>query len=842
MRRAVTPPAGASDPEREELTRLARILALEARGGYRDRAVIGGLAGYLRNLVARLAAQEDAAWAQDRAAETAALLQDYGEQDPAARAAAVQRALALLNAAAEAPPDGSAAYPAAAGSSGRAAPGSEPAPRPLASPPTRVVRPPARRRAPDPRLPAPDRPLQEVTGVGPGRARLLGRLGLASVGDLLVHFPLRHLDYPPPSRASDLFFQQRVSFEGVVRRVDVHRTARGLQRITAVLADATGEVEAVWFRVGYGHRLTPGQRIAVSGDLVMNGRRPVLENPDWEPADEGPLHTRCLAPVYPTTKGLNQIWLRELIARAVDRWADEAADPLPDWLRADEGLLPRPTALRAMHHPADAEEAARARRRFQFDELFLLQVAVLQRRRAAQSIKGRALGKPTALLRAFAAALPFALTDAQERVLAEICEDLGRPAPMTRLLQGEVGSGKTVVAAAAMLVGLAARAQAALMAPTEILAEQHYRTVSDLYHRAAAPIQAALGREPRVVSLTGRRPARERRELREAIAAGEVDVIVGTQAVIQEGVDFHDLALAIADEQHRFGVRQRLALRDKGQHPHLLVMTATPIPRTLALTLYGDLDLSRLDALPPGRKPIRTVLLRPSERRHAYEHVRRQVAQGRQAYVICPLVEDSPHLEVRAATEEYARLQQGELAGLRLGLVHGRLRADEKELTMAAFRDGAIDVLVATAVVEVGVDVPNATAMLIEGAERFGLAQLHQFRGRIGRGEHPSTCVLLTQAETPETLERLQVVVDSTDGLALAEADLRIRGPGDYYGLRQSGLPELQLASLGDADLIERTRRAAARVLERDATLVLPEHASLADAVRSRAERVGDPS
>ncbi len=687
-----------------------------------------------------------------------------------------------------------------------------------------------------------DRSLADVPGVGPNRLRLLGRLGLETVGDLLYHFPSRHLDYPPPARAVDLFFQQRASFEGAVRRVEVHRTARGLQRITAVLADATGEVEAVWFRAGYGMRLAPGQRIAVSGELVLNGRRPVFENPDWEPADHAPLHTRCLVPVYPTTKGLPQSWLRELVTRAVDRWADAEAEPLPDALRAAEGLLPRPTALRAMHYPRDAAEAEAARGRFAFDELFTLQVAVLQRRREAQAVEGRALPTPRALLDSFAQALPFALTAAQERVIAEICADLAQSRPMTRLLQGEVGSGKTVVAAAAMLVALAAGAQAVLMAPTEILAEQHFRTVSALYERAAPALTPALGRPPVVALLTGRLPARTRRALREQVAAGEVDVLVGTQAVIQDGVEFRDLAFAVADEQHRFGVRQRLALRDKGQHPHLLVMTATPIPRTLALTLYGDLDLSRLDSLPPGRKPIRTVLLRPAERRHAYERLRREVAAGRQGYVICPLVEDSPHLEVRAATEEYARLQQHELAGLRLGLVHGRLRAEEKEAAMAQFRDGAIDVLVATAVVEVGVDVPNATLMLIEGAERFGLAQLHQFRGRVGRGEHPAVCALVAETASPEALERLQVVVDCADGLALAEADLCLRGPGDYYGLRQSGLPDLQVATLGDVTLIERARRAAERVLAADPDLTRPEHAALAALVRARAARVGEPN
>lgn len=823
MMRRPSPPSPTPGPVREELARLGRILALEASRGYTDRVVMGGLTGYVEKLRARLPAPLPPGEVP-RLARLAELLAGYSAASVPERARLARAARALLAATAASGP--TVPEPAASQAAVRPAP---PSPAPL-------------RRKPDATFPPPPSSLSDVPGVGPSRMRLLARLGLHTVGDLLLHFPLRHIEYPPAAPASELFFQQRASFVGVVRRVEVHRTGRGLQRITAVLADATGEVEVVWFRAGYGLRIAPGQRIAVSGDLVLQGRRPVFENPDWEPADQGPLHTRCMVPVYPTTKGLHQGWLRELIARAVDRWAPSAPEVLPRWLLEEDGLLPRPVALRAMHYPRDAAEAALARRRLAFDELLTLQLAVLQRRRAVHALEGRALPIPTALLRAFAEALPFRLTEAQERVLAEVCDDLARPRPMTRLLQGEVGCGKTVVAAAAMLVPIAAGAQAALMAPTEILAEQHFRTVSGLYERAAPALAAVLGRAPRVALLTGRLPTRTRRTLRERVAAGAIDVVIGTQALIQEGVEFHDLALAIADEQHRFGVRQRLALRDKGRAPHLLVMTATPIPRTLALTLYGDLDLSRIDRLPPGRQPVRTVLLRPSERRHAYERLRREVALGRQAYVICPLVEDSPHLEVRAATEEYARLQEHELAGLRLGLVHGRLRSDEKEAVMAQFRDGAIDVLVATAVVEVGVDVPNATLMLIEGAERFGLAQLHQFRGRIGRGEHPATCVLIAQAASPEALERLQTVVGCSDGLALAEADLRLRGPGDYYGLRQSGLPSLQVASLGDVDLIEQARRAAERILERDPLLTRPEHAALGTAVQAAGQQVGDPS
>jgi ATP-dependent DNA helicase RecG len=385
-------------------------------------------------------------------------------------------------------------------------------------------------------------------------------------------------------------------------------------------------------------------------------------------------------------------------------------------------------------------------------------------------------------------------------------------------------------------------AQGSMMAPTEILAEQHYRSLTGFYERASEALAAVGARMPRVGLLTGSTRAAERRRVYQTIADGEIDVLVGTQAVIQDTVELKSLGLAVVDEQHRFGVRQRVALREKGGHPHLLVMTATPIPRTLALSLYGDLDLSLIDELPPGRQKIGTHLLGADERHLAYEKIRREAAKGGQAFVICPLVEDSPNLEARAATAEYERLQAGELAGLRLALLHGRMRPADKDRVMREFRDGEHDVLVSTAVVEVGVDIPNASVMLIEGAERFGLAQLHQFRGRVGRGSRPSVCLLLTEEASENSLNRLQVVVDSESGLALAEHDLKLRGPGDYFGVRQSGFPELQVATLDDVNLVERARRAAEKVLERDPTLERSEHAGLADLVERFRRRAGEPN
>jgi ATP-dependent DNA helicase RecG len=427
-------------------------------------------------------------------------------------------------------------------------------------------------------------------------------------------------------------------------------------------------------------------------------------------------------------------------------------------------------------------------------------------------------------------------------VLEEVQADLARPVPMARLLQGEVGSGKTAVAAGALLVAVAAGWQGVLMAPTEILAEQHARSLTDLYEHASGALQVEGTPIPRVALLVGSMTRKQKQEVYARAEAGEVDVLIGTHALIQEGVNPGRLGLVIVDEQHRFGVRQRLTLTEKGGNPHLLVMTATPIPRTLALSLYGDLDVSVLDEMPPGRQPVTTRLIQSEQRYLAYEFIRRQVASGRQAFVICPLVEGSEAVEAKAATEEFERLRETELRSLRLALLHGRMRPAEKESVMRDFRAGEFDVLVSTSVVEVGVDVPNATTMLIEGAERFGLAQLHQFRGRVGRGQHAGTCILLAGQDGATSNERLQAVVESSNGLELAERDLRLRGPGDYFGERQSGLPALRVATLSDLPLIERAREAARSLLGADPALERPEHAALRVAVEAYVESAAAPS
>jgi ATP-dependent DNA helicase RecG len=673
------------------------------------------------------------------------------------------------------------------------------------------------------------------------RARLYTRLGLRTVQDLLFHFPLRHIPYPPATPIGSLLFQAEGSVVGTLERLEVESLPRGLKKLRATIRDASGTVQAVWLRHGIARiGVNAGELIAVSGKLALQGRALFFDSPDYERGDGPPVHTRALVPVHPLTAGLTDRELRFRVRWAVDHFAATVEDPLPEAVRNTYQLLPIDTALREMHFPASTEEAAAARRRFAFEELLTIQLVVLQRRVHSQQNTAAALPRHQAAQAAFLASLPFELTGAQRRVTDEILADLTQTQPMTRLLQGEVGSGKTAVAALALLNAVANGYQGALMAPTEILAEQHFATLSRLFDAAGESLQGVLGRRPVVTLLTGSIKGKARTAAYEAASAGAVDILIGTQALIQDKLEFARLGLVVVDEQHRFGVRQRVTLRHRAadEVPHLLVMTATPIPRTLALSLYGDLDLSAIDEMPPGRQSTRTVLLGADDRELAYERVRRAAADGEQAFIICPLVEESEVLEARAATEEYERLRTGELSTLRLGLLHGRMKAADKDAQMRAFRDREFDVLVSTAVVEVGVDIPNATVMVIEGAERFGLAQLHQFRGRIGRGDRPSVCVLLSDLPEPSANERLAAIVETSNGLTLAEHDLRLRGPGDYFGVRQSGVPELKVARLDDAPLVE----AARGILEDDPELEALEHASLRAHIESFVARAGEPS
>ncbi len=830
---------------RAELLRLwttaQKILNQELRTGCADRTVFGGLEKFLSNWASTLTSLETSYPTWPEAKHVVGLLHGYGQLVAEDRRESTKGALDLVNEVLDRivvldQPEGT-RHRAQGGrteDSGLRTEGISGRPALSPQPPILSPRQPAPARPRSARVPQPatlqlEDPVLALRGVGKQRASLLGKLGILRIRDLLLHFPRDYRDFRSVKRTAELMYGETASIVGTVEDVQVTPGLRKLFRTTVKVRDESGRISATWFRRGYGGlHLVPNSRIALAGTATGYGGQLSFESPDWEPAERAPLHTRRLVPVYPLTEGVSDYWLREVMVQVVPSYAPRLEEFLPRWLLDQYQLTSLREAVAKIHFPGSLEEVAEAKQRLAFDEVFLVQVAALKSRAEWQAgASAPSLRPDSEALDRFLACQPFSLTGAQRLVVAEIRGDLAGSRPMTRLLQGEVGSGKTIVAAVGLLSAVLEGHQGALMAPTEILAEQHGRTLEAAFGRAEQFLTDTLGRRLRLEVLTGASRRADRERIYRAAAEGEVDILVGTQALIQEGLGFHRLGLAVIDEQHRFGVAQRTALREKGGNPHLLVMTATPIPRTMALVLYGDLDLSVIDELPPGRQQVKTHLLRGPERRHAYEHIRREVDKGRQVFIICPLVEDSPHLEVRAATAEYERLQRTDLAGLRLALLHGRMRPAEKDRIMLDFRNGEYDVLVSTSVVEVGIDVPNATVMLVEGSERFGLAQLHQFRGRVGRGQHSSSCLLLTDSTDAEVLERLKMVAEVSDGFRLADEDLRLRGPGEYFGVRQSGFPDFRMADLRDIRLIERARQAAMQLLQRDPELTKPEHGPL---------------
>jgi ATP-dependent DNA helicase RecG len=650
-----------------------------------------------------------------------------------------------------------------------------------------------------PSVPRPERlqaNLETLTGVGQAVARRLRRLGLEQVGDLLWQRPRRYEEPVPTKRISDLFGDEEAAIECVVRSASSRRRGR-LQILTARVADDSGEIKATWFNQPWlEKRLVQGARVRLRGRANRYGF--AVSSYDFE----GEVETADFAPVYPAAEDVSQKKLRDLRAQALT-FARDAGDPLPAGLRAGERLPLRADALVALHRPRALAEAEVGRSRLAFDELLVLRLALARTTRAREQAFAEPLGAPGPLLDAYRAALPFTLTADQERALEEIDADLALPTPMHRLLQGDVGSGKTVVALYALLRAVEAGRQAALMAPTETLAEQHFLTVEELCRDLGI----------RIALLTSSLRAREHALVRQLIASGDASLVVGTHALIQQEVDFHDLSVAVVDEQHRFGVGQRSALAE-GRSPHVLHMTATPIPRTLALTVYGDLDVSELTVLPANRKPVITRWIPEERASEAYTRLTRLLREGRQAYVVCPLIEQSETSRARAAEHEAERLRSGELRDFRVGCVHGKLRPAERRDLMARFKAREVDVLVATTVIEVGVDVPNATVMIVQEADRFGLAQLHQLRGRVGRGAEQSYCLLVSRPReelTESAVERLEAMVETTDGFELAERDLEIRGEGQLLGARQSGFSDLRFVRLRrDHDLLERAREAAA--------------------------------
>jgi ATP-dependent DNA helicase RecG len=669
-----------------------------------------------------------------------------------------------------------------------------------------------------------------IKGISTVLSTKFARLGIKTIRDLVYFFPHRHLNYSQLLTISQLV-------EGIEQTImasvwEVRPTFTGARRSTeATLGDESGNMRVVWFNNPWmARQIHSGDRIVVSGRVKFFHGRPVFESPEWEAVDDNELiHTGRLVPVYPLTSGLHQRQVRKLMKIVVDQYAIQLPEYLPEEIRVRRNYLFLSEAVSQSHFPDTIELKDRARTRLAFDELFLLQLGVMARKRRWQTVQpGLPLKIDHELLERVRSTLPFELTSAQKRVVSEIMSDLANPIPMSRLLQGEVGSGKTVVALMSLLVAVFNGYQGAFMAPTEILAGQHLSTVRRLL--------TAMGREEAmdnycyrfvgimkrpitVAILMGDINASAKRELKTNIASGGVDIAIGTHALIQKEIAFNKLGLVVVDEQHRFGVEQRSSLRQKGFNPHMLVMTATPIPRTLALTLYGDLDLSVINELPSGRQIIKTKWLQPNQRESAYRFMRKQINEKHQAFIICPLVEESESIEAKAAVIEFERLSREVFPDLRMSLLHGRMTAREKDKIMAGFNRHEVDILVSTPVVEVGIDVPNATVMLVESADRFGLSQLHQFRGRVGRGSAPSYCMLMAEKPSDIARMRLDIIESTQDGFELADQDLKLRGPGEFFGTRQSGLPDLKMARLSDVAILEMARAEAQSIFKQDPDL-----------------------
>ena len=814
---------------------LAKPLQLEIKDGCRDRSITGkDLGSYALSWIEKGLSTQDQA-TKRRLGKLAQILGDYRSASSDSRRRKVKKALCIL-AEIEGTP-----VPEKEKSAGSKKSVPQPA-RTLADPSdlSQLVEVPQKRKK--------------------HWTRLLPKLGIATKHDLLYHFPR---DYVPCKRIGDLRDGERafVVVEAGARRVEAVRATGSYQikRYALEVKDDSGEatvysfvkckrggraIRAAYSPLALDHK--PRTRLLLEATVKRWGNRLELQYLDSQVLKKGPEPVPPpgrQVPIYPLTDGMYQNQIRPVIREIVDNYASVVPEILPADLLRERHLLPTGESLRNIHWPEDEKLRQRARRRLVFEEFFSLQLALAARKREIQK-EGKGLRLPAKrdIISALEKVLPFRLTDSQKQVIREIARDMTSNRSMNRLLQGDVGSGKTVVALAALLIALENGFQGALMVPTEILAEQHYLVLSKLL--PAFGMQLDL--------LIGTMKQREKREASQRIREGKTDVVVGTHALIQEGVEFHRLGMVVVDEQHRFGVMQRATLREKGLNPELLVMTATPIPRTLALTVYGDLDISVIDEMPPGRKPVETSWYSFRRQNEAYDFVRQQVAEGRQAYLVCPLIAESEKLEVEAATKLAEQLQKDVFPELRVGLLHGRMKTAEKDETMEAFRHGEVDILTSTTVIEVGVDVPNASVILVLNAERFGLAQLHQLRGRVGRSHHQAYCILLTDdrydPEAPlltlddegkQARHRMRVMTEETDGFAIAEQDLLLRGPGEFYGTRQHGLPDLKLARvIEDVHILQEAREAAFALIERDPNLSQPQHRLLRERLDELKEKV----
>jgi ATP-dependent DNA helicase RecG len=818
------------------LRALRNILGMEAASGFANRAVAGGLDGFLRTLLAESAHESKLRPLADHGLLSAA----YGDLSLAQRERWAQQVLRVLP---DAPPAGKQA--------------------PTPAPPQPVTKP----KAPALTL---NSPVELLRSVNRPSAAKLAVHNVTTVRDLVLLFPNRHLDYTARRRIAQLQPGEEQTIIVSVWEMRERRMGRGgrMRNTEGVVGDETGNLRVMWWNqpwvaVNVRKALAaasatgaPTPLIALSGRVTAYNGNAQMDSPEWEVLDDPEtgelMHTGRMVPVYPRLENMYQKSMRRMVHEALDAITVDGAlaipDPVPQETVAELHLMPYGRAVSQIHYPDSADDKEEARRRLAFDELLVLMLAIASQRSRTERSPGIPLPPMPEPVRAFLRSLPFTLTNGQRTAIDEAMADVASgAAPMSRLLQGDVGSGKTVVAMAMLLTAIAAGHQGALMAPTEVLAEQHFINIRRMMSELAEPWQAPdwfsvyLDGHAEPISiglLTGSTKAASRRELARRAADGTMDILVGTHALIQDQVELPGLALAVVDEQHRFGVLQRVALRGKGRDPHLLLMSATPIPRTLALTVYGDLDVSTMRELPGGRKQIVTKIVKPSQGGDAEEFLVKQASEGRQSFVVCPLIDESESVLARAATVEYERLKNDSLSSLRVGLLHGRMSVADKQSVMDAFRSYDLDVLVTTPVIEVGIDVPNATVMLIEGADRFGLAQLHQLRGRVGRGEHQSYCFLLSESMSDDARHRLEELVRTNDGFDIAEADLRLRGPGDFFGTRQSGLPTLRIARIDDRDLLAAARAEARSLADDDPALAA--HPELAEAVIRFATAVSD--
>lgn len=654
-----------------------------------------------------------------------------------------------------------------------------------------------------------------LNGVGPALSQTLSKVGINQIIDFFWHLPTRYDDYSQMSTIAELEPGEQATVIANLWDIRERKVGMNRQMVQGILGDSSGTLHATWWNKYVAQKLTVGSTMRFSGKVGLYMGQKTLDNPSFEELDTDMVETGRLTPVYRLTEGLSSKRLRGLVKTVLDEFGQFISDPLPKKLCQKYELPNLSYSLRQVHFPSSKAKMEEARRRLVFEELLYIQLGIQRRRHAIQQLNATSLTAGDGVFDKFRDSLPFPLTAAQERAIDEIIRDVARTVPMTRLVQGDVGSGKTAVAAAAMFVAATNGVQSAMLAPTQILAEQHYRGIRSLLEN----LHRSDGSPLRIALLTGRVGGKERTEIQNDLRAGEIDILVGTTAIIQDEIQFNNLGFAVVDEQHRFGVEQRGALRSGNHRPHLLVMSATPIPRSLALTIYGDLDISIIDEMPPGRTPVKTKWFMPTERERVYSFLKREIRDGRQGFIVYPLVEESDKLDAGSAVAAYERLSSEVFPNERLALLHGRMSGSEKDEVMTAFANGEYDILVSTTVIEVGIDVPNASLIIIEDADRFGLAQLHQLRGRVGRGQHASYCALVSKGQSANAEERLVALQESNDGFVLAQKDLDMRGPGDFFGTQQSGLPDLRVAHLTDVELVSQSQNAANELLSDDPTL-----------------------